>query len=452
MRVTKSYTVRPRDGCEVIAESFGVTGGHVNDVVDIDIPDEWQVLYITGESGCGKTTILREIARQLGTTIYSGRIDQDAPLFSLWGASEEEQADTLRLLTNVGISDAVLWMNSYGELSDSQQARTQVACAMHDSDVVVIDEFLSTLDRKTARPVAYSVQRAIRASGKRLVVTTAHDDLADYLMPDYIVRGTAFPSQWVVSRHGVGENPFVGMVTYRYGDKHDYRRERLGELHYKGKYTGGTKEHLFASIDGKVVAVLVSTYNMSTGGRRISRVVVHPSYRGCGIGKRLVERYLRDFPDTDVVASMALYNPIFEHAGMTRVDDVRVDPPSGLRADLKELGFDFGRWHDRSYLAQFCESDDARMALSKYASKAGMTVVPGGVRLGEQAIAKKIATEPQTAKRVLFSMRPRTMAKYVHEHAPLICESCWQETDELLIDDGNAVCPRCYEENHPRLF
>lgn len=452
MRITKSYTVRPHDGCELIAESFGVTGGYVNNVADIDVPDDWQVLYITGESGCGKTTILREIADSLGTTIYHEGIKHDIPLFSIYGTSEDEQMETLRLLTSVGISDAVLWMNSYDELSDSQQARMQVACAMHDSGVVVIDEFLSTLDRTTAKPVAYSVQKSVRESGKRLVVTTAHDDLVDYLMPDYVVRGVAFPSQWTVTKHGVRGNPFIGEVTYRYGDKHDYRRERLGELHYKGKYTGGTKEHLFAYIGERVVAVLVSTYNRWTGGRRISRVVVHPSYRGCGIGKRLVERYLRDFPDTDVVASMAMYNPIFERAGMTRVKDVEVKPPSGLKADLKALDFDFDRWYDKDYLLSFCESQDARDAIAKHANKAGSIVVPGGARLDEGSIARKIASEPTTAKRVLFAMRPRTMAKYVHDFAPMICESCWQETDELLIDDGNAVCPRCYEKNHPTLF
>lgn len=27
-----------------------------------------------------------------------------------------------------------------------------------------------------------------------------------------------------------------------------------------------------------------------------------------------------------------------------------------------------------------------------------------------------------------------------------LCESCWEPTDEILIDDdGNAVCPRCYD-------
>lgn len=451
MRLFKEFTVTPHESGALIAESFGITGGYVNKIVDIDIPDDWQILYITGESGCGKTTLLKEIATSLGAGIYKApEAMKCTPLFLLYGNSDVEQAETLQLLTSVGLSDAVLWMNTYCELSDSQQARFEIATAMHDKQIVVIDEFLSTLDRKTAQPVAYSIQKAIRKSGKRLIVTTAHDDLQDYLMPDVTIRGVAFPSQWVVTRGEVKPNPFESAVKYRYGDKYDYRENRLGELHYKGKYTGGTKEHLFAEIDGMVIAVLVSTYNRATGGRRISRVVVHPSYRGCGIGKRLVMKYLNDFPDTDVIASMALYNPVFDRAGMTRVKDVDIKPPSGLVGDLKRYGFDFSRWFDKSYLARFCQSQEVRSMLSCYAKNAGSIVVPGGARIGKDDIAKKIAQEVNTAKRVLFSFRPRKLAKYVNENSGSVCESCWAVVSELLIDDGNAVCPECYEANNPQ--
>ena len=73
----------------------------------------------------------------------------------------------------------------------------------------------------------------------------------------------------------------------------------------------------------------------STGGRRISRVVVHPSYRGVGIGCAMVKKYIADYPDTDVIAAMALYNPIFEKAGMTRVNDSSVKSPAGLRKEIE---------------------------------------------------------------------------------------------------------------------
>lgn len=95
MRISKSYTVKPYDGCEVIAESFGITGGYVNRIVDIDIPDDWQVLYITGESGCGKTTILREIAHALGTEIYAANLSHTSPIFSIYGTGRTNRSRRL---------------------------------------------------------------------------------------------------------------------------------------------------------------------------------------------------------------------------------------------------------------------------------------------------------------------------------------------------------------------
>lgn len=414
IHINKEFVTSEIRGGNLIAESFGIQGGFVVRIADIHIPADFDIIYITGESGSGKTTILKELAEAYGTKL-SG-IDEsykNVPLFLAMG--EENEVDTLRVLTSVGLSDATLWLNTYHELSDSQKARYEIAVRMMQDDVVFVDEFLSTLDRETAKAVAFGIQKAIRRAHKKLIVTTAHEDLYEYLKPDVSVVGRAFPSRFeVIHNKPDADNPITKYLRIEYGTKDDYKRERLGELHYKGKYTGGTKEHLFAYYNGKTVGVLVSTYNMHTGGRRISRVVVHPSYRGCGIGQALIRRYISDFPNTDVVASMALYNPVFEKAGMVRENDVVIVPPNGLREKLKSFCFDEDKWQDKKYLNAFCKSEAVRKMLMGYANKASRLVCPAGNYLTESEISAKIESSPQTASTVLFGLRPRTMAKYVN--------------------------------------
>lgn len=416
-RINKVFTSHIPDEGLLISEAFGVGEGRKNVIADILIPDEFDILYVTGESGSGKTTIIKEYAREHGYSEYEMSDEEKrTPLFLIGGSSEEEKETTLRILTSVGLSDAVLWLNTYEELSDSQQARCRIAASMLHCDVIIADEFLSTLDRETAYPVAYSIQKAIRKYGKRMIAATAHTDLEEYLMPDVTIKGSAFPSRWSVTRkpYDAGSNPVLSGVVFEYGTKETYREAGLGELHYKGKYVGGTKEYLYAYRGSRMVGVLVSTYNMHSGGRRISRVVVHPSYRGCGVGKELVRRYIKDYPETDVVAAMAMYNPVFDRAGMMRVADTVLTPPRKLVTVLSGLGFDEKRWGDKGYLDAFTERDEVREEVSKFGSEATAVICPGGVRGGAEDAERKIRYDAKTASRVLFFFRPRRMAHYVN--------------------------------------
>jgi N-acetylglutamate synthase-like GNAT family acetyltransferase len=56
--------------------------------------------------------------------------------------------------------------------------------------------------------------------------------------------------------------------------------------------------------------------------RTISRVVVHPQYRGLGLARSLVEHALAQArtPYTEALAAMGQVHPFFEQAGMTRYD------------------------------------------------------------------------------------------------------------------------------------
>jgi ABC-type ATPase with predicted acetyltransferase domain len=404
--LSKSFTVNiPQDGV-VVAEAFGVDSSFEKVVFkDLRVPEDYQILYITGESGSGKSTILNALHAQTELIVPEGSL-------CTWGFDQKE---TLRVLSMVGLGDASLFLNTYDELSDSQQARARMAKMVLDgNEILVIDEFLSTLDRKTAKAVAYMFGKNVRRLGLRAVLASAHDDLIYYLQPDVVVSGKAFPSEFSVDvSDDVKFNPFNLTTEYRWVDKHFYRNLRLGELHYKGKYTGGTKEHLAAFIDNECVGILVATNRINDDGRRIARLVVHPSYRGCGVGAQLVRTYISRFPKTDVVAAMAHYNPVFERAGMVKAKDVVVRPPAGLAKDLADLGFEKSKWFEKSYCDAQAVSLAIREAVSRHANKAGNLVAPGGKRPSTAEVAEKIVTDPKTAGRVLWGFRPRTMAKYV---------------------------------------
>ena len=405
IRISKHFVLEvDTDGAE-IAEAFGIEGGHKLTIAsELVIPKDYTILYVTGESGSGKSSILSEISEVVEPEIPA------TPLYA-WGSSSR---DTISILSLVGLGDATLFVSRYSQLSDSQKARARLALAiLQGHDHIVVDEFLSTLDRKTACAVAYTFGKAVRRLGLKATVVTAHDDLGEYLQPDVIVRGKAFPSRFVVETPTwTNSNPIVEGLSISYESKEFYRGLRLGELHYKGKYTGGTKEYLAARLGDECVGVLVSVHRIHDGGRRIARVVVHPSYRGCGVGVALVRRYITDYPGADVVAVMASYNPVFAHAGMTQVGDSVVTAPKGLKTTMTSAGVDLSRWHEKSYCQSVMASVSLREQLSNFAPHSSHLVCPGGQRLSVEDIAAKIKTDQVTAGRVLWGLRERRLAKF----------------------------------------
>lgn len=192
MTLNKAFNSRVERSPRVIkvAEAFGLgMEDHqfvVLDEVELEINDG-DVVYVEGQSGSGKSVLLREAVAELesaGKNVMN--IDdiefEDKPLIDQIG---DTLADAMRYLSFAGLNDAYLYIRAPHELSDGQKYRFKLAKLVEaNADVWVADEFGAVLDRVTAKLVAFNIAKVARRNGKTLMVATTHKDLVDELAPN----------------------------------------------------------------------------------------------------------------------------------------------------------------------------------------------------------------------------------------------------------------------------
>ncbi len=176
-----------------VAEAFGLGLTEkefvIYDGLEVEVKDG-DVVYITGQSGSGKSLMLRELARQMAEAGEKVMAIEDVvlepkPLVDQVG---ENMNRATMLLATAGINDAYLLIRKPEELSDGQRYRLRLAKLMEsDANVWVADEFGAVLDRETAKVVAFNLQKAARRLGKTLIVATTHTDLEQELGPDLVI-------------------------------------------------------------------------------------------------------------------------------------------------------------------------------------------------------------------------------------------------------------------------
>jgi len=159
-----------------------------------------RLIFVTGRSGGGKTTLLRLIAEQIELRDDVRLIrfapadadDADRPIIETVGETLERAT---RCLSLAGLNDAFVMLRAADQLSDGQRHRYALARAIdatedRDDDrlpVVLADEFGSTLDRQTAAIIARNVRRWTRRDAVCFLAATTHDDLLEPLDPDDLI-------------------------------------------------------------------------------------------------------------------------------------------------------------------------------------------------------------------------------------------------------------------------
>jgi len=350
-----------------VSEAFGLGvddfQNHViYDDVELKIGPR-DIVYITGDSGSGKSVLLKALEKDLKSKAFNiagTAVDPDKPLIETVGKILEEG---LELLSRVGLNDAFLFVRRYTQLSDGQRYRYRIAKMIESGrQYWVMDEFCSTLDRDTAKVVAFNVQKLARQEGKAVLAATTHTDLFEDLKPSVHIH-KRFGREIEVQYFPNEINKTCSLAKEMYvadGSRQDY--EKLAGFHYRDAGGLAATQKIFVLKRGEETAgVIVYKYPpVTTFGRRkafgrsltveeinrnlslISRVIVHPKYRTIGLGVKLVKETLplASKPYVETVAVMAKYNPFFERAGMQKIAE---STPSNHVLDaiekLRPLGF-----------------------------------------------------------------------------------------------------------------
>jgi len=328
-----------------VAEAFGIGVDQYRDFtiydnVELKIGPK-DIVLITGDSGSGKSVLLKAFKKDLGAEavdVADIQVEPDKPLIDTVGKTLEEG---LELLSRVGLNDAFLFVRRYDQLSDGQKYRYRLAKLIESgAQWWIMDEFCSTLDRDTAKIVAFNVQKIARQEGKAVLAATTHTDLLEDLRPSVHIH-KRFGREITVQYFPNEINKTCSLtreMRIEEGTRQDY--EKLACFHYRNAHSIVHQKIFALKRDKETAGVIVySSPAIATFGRskaierkltiqeinrdltRISRVIVHPRYRTIGLGVKLVAETLplAGKPYVETIAVMAKYNRFFERAGMQKI-------------------------------------------------------------------------------------------------------------------------------------
>lgn len=379
-----------------VAEAFGLGIDEAKEFViynNFEIAlKKSDVVYITGDSGSGKSLLLNDIVKKLDkyksqiSNLNTIQIEANEVLVEHVG---KDISEALKILSMVGLNDAFLFLRRYCELSDGQKYRYRIARLINENRPFwICDEWCSTLDREMAKIISFNLQKVARKLKKTVVVATCHTDLEQDLSPNVTID-KKFEDEVKLTRHDKEINACSILNDLEIREVKVSDIKDLMRFHYKNTKVSFTKKIFGLFRKNRLMGCIVyacpplalkgrsfafgNRYKREDTGRCdakkinkeiaiISRVVVHPKYRSIGLGQYIVEKTLRmsNFEVVETLATMAKYNPFFEKAGMSLVkeqDAAKEDKKFiNIKNCLKQLDFDLTMMASSKYNLSILES------------------------------------------------------------------------------------------------
>jgi len=249
---------------------------------DVDLPldaQPWNIGLIVGPSGSGKTTVTRALWPEYLARSYDWPADRSV----LDGFPQSMGIkEIIDLLSSVGFSSPPAWLRPYRVLSTGEQFRVDMARVLAESAFAVVDEFTSVVDRTVAQIGSAALARTIRRSNRQFVAVTCHEDVLDWLQPDWVYRPELNEFHW---RH-LQRRPAIDLEIFRV---HREAWQLFRHTHYLDTSLNPSAlcfVALWRNIPVAFVAAVGFPHAVSPG-YRMHRLVCLPDYQGVGIGMAL---------------------------------------------------------------------------------------------------------------------------------------------------------------------
>jgi len=364
MSITIRYSFRPARPSvhsALVADLFGISADASPHVVaeDLEVPvTPGQIIAFTGASGSGKSSLLRAIANER-ERLEERVVCADSvslPNRSLIDSLPLPFDDAIGLLSRCGLAEPRLMLRTPDELSDGERWRFRLALAIAQKPAwIVLDEFTAPLDRTLAKIVAYNVRRQCTRTGIGFLIATCHVDVIEDLAPDVHVRCGSGSIQVATEKAKLPGGPATRPLVFSRLSFAEELSVAVGSLaewpafarwHYRSHRVGSVRFVTVLRHSEEPIGICVfSTPPLSLAGRNrffgrsgkwtrltvnavnqqlatLSRVVLHPTYRGAGLAAAFVQQSCRmcPYPWIESLAQMGHVNPFFEKAGFVRVD------------------------------------------------------------------------------------------------------------------------------------
>lgn len=251
--------------------------------------DDWNIGLICGNSGTGKSTIAKNL---FGDIIFeNGQYKEKSVIDDMPEAASCD--DIVKAFNSVGFSSVPSWFKPYNVLSNGEKMRVDLAYAiLSDSDIFAFDEFTSVVDRTVAKVGSYAIQKAIRGTGKRFIAISCHEDIKDWLMPDWVFDTNSMKFS---DLRGQKKNRPESTLQFR-KIKPEERDEVWGifrKYHYLNHDLNKGSQNYVVYYEDKLcafISIIHFPHPRADNIKKVHRLVVLPDYQGMGIGGGVLDK------------------------------------------------------------------------------------------------------------------------------------------------------------------